>query len=117
MERREFIKNTTIATAASGFLPQFLDGAPAEMPKRVLGRTGEKLSMLGFGGVLVMDEEQTVANDMVAKAFDHGINYFDVAPTYGNAQDIWDLHLSHIEKNVFLHVKQPLAVQKTLLIS
>lgn len=84
MTRRDFIKTT----AAAGFLPYFLSGAPAEMPKRVLGRTGEQLSMLGFGGVLVMNEEQQVANEMVARAFDHGINYFDVAPSYGNAEDI-----------------------------
>ncbi len=88
MKRRDFLKRTTLGAAGAGFLPQFLAGAPADMPKRVLGRTGEKLSMLGFGGVLVMNEEQKVANEMVAKAFDHGINYFDVAPSYGNAEDI-----------------------------
>ncbi|MBN1466459.1 aldo/keto reductase [candidate division KSB1 bacterium] len=58
------------------------------MPRRILGRTGEKLSMLGFGGVLVMNEEQKIVNEMVAKAYDHGINYFDVAPSYGNAEDL-----------------------------
>ncbi|MBN1482446.1 aldo/keto reductase [candidate division KSB1 bacterium] len=58
------------------------------MPKRQLGRTGEKLSMLGFGGVLVMNEEQKIVDNMVSKAVDHGINYFDVAPSYGNAEDV-----------------------------
>jgi len=69
------------------FLPHFLSCAPEGMPKRDLGRTGEKLSILGFGGILVMDEEQDVANEMVARSFDHGINYFDVAPSYGNAEE------------------------------
>ena len=35
-----------------------------------------------------MDTEQTFANNIVAEAFDRGINYFDVAPQYGNAQQI-----------------------------
>jgi aryl-alcohol dehydrogenase-like predicted oxidoreductase len=86
MKRREFLNAAVKGTAAMTFLPHFLKGATAEMTKRDLGLTGEKLSILGFGGILVMDEEQTVANEMVARAFDHGINYYDVAPSYGNAE-------------------------------
>ena len=75
------------------------------MPKRKLGRTGEKLSMLGFGGILVMDEEQPVANDMVARAFEHGINYFDVAPSYGNAELKLGPALAPFRKQSFLACK------------
>ena len=57
------------------------------MKKRVLGRTGENLSVVGFGGIIVSAETQQDANNYVAEAIDSGINYFDVAPTYGNAQD------------------------------
>lgn len=105
MKRREFMKTTTVAATTAGFLPHFLAGAPAEMPKRTLGRTGEKLSMLGFGGVLVMNEEQKVANEMVAKAFDHGINYFDVAPSYGNAEDVLGPAFEPYRKNCFFACK------------
>ncbi|MDZ7340353.1 MAG: aldo/keto reductase [candidate division KSB1 bacterium] len=56
------------------------------LPRRKLGRTDDKLSIIGFGGILVRNMEQPVANDLVARAYDHGVNYFDIAPTYGNAQ-------------------------------
>lgn len=57
------------------------------MDKRELGRTGEKLSMIGFGGIAVKGEEQSAANRLVAQAVEErGINYFDVAPTYGDAE-------------------------------
>ncbi|MDZ7315183.1 MAG: aldo/keto reductase [candidate division KSB1 bacterium] len=75
------------------------------MPRRKLGRTGEKLSILGFGGILVMDEEQNVANEMVARAFDRGINYFDVAPTYGNAEERLGPALEPYRKRCFLACK------------
>ena len=71
MKRRDFLQTSAKGTFAMAFLPHFLNCAPKEMPKRVLGLTGVKLSILGFGGILVMDEAQKVANEMVARAFDH----------------------------------------------
>jgi aryl-alcohol dehydrogenase-like predicted oxidoreductase len=105
MKRREFLNAAVKGTAAMTFLPYFLKGAPAEMPKRDLGRTGEKLSILGFGGILVMDEEQAVANEMAARAFDHGINYYDVAPSYGNAQQKLGPALAPYRNRSFLACK------------
>lgn len=87
------------------FLPHFLSGTTAAMPKRQLGATGEKLSLLGFGGILVMDEEQKTADTMVARAVDHGINYFDVAPSYGNAEQILGPALAPFRRRCFLACK------------
>ncbi|AEF17001.1 NADP-dependent oxidoreductase domain protein [Thermoanaerobacterium xylanolyticum LX-11] len=56
------------------------------MIKRILGNTGEELSIIGFGGILVMNMEQSKANDLVSYAIDRGINYFDVSPSYGDAE-------------------------------
>ena len=58
------------------------------MEKRILGNTGQALSVVGFGGMLVMGEEQQDANRLVAEAVERGLNYFDVAPTYGDAEEI-----------------------------
>ncbi|MGD0202064.1 MAG: aldo/keto reductase [Bryobacteraceae bacterium] len=90
MDRRDFLKQGT-ATAAL-LAPSRELGAAAKSPanpiaRRPLGKTGERLSMFGFGGTAVMSVEQSFANNLVAEAFDRGINYFDVAPTYGNAQE------------------------------
>ena len=44
--------------------------------------------MIGFGGLVVSSVSTAQASDDVAWAIDHGINYFDVAPSYGNAQEM-----------------------------
>lgn len=56
------------------------------MQYRALGSTGERLSIIGFGGIVAMSVEQSEANRRVASAVDRGINYFDVAPSYGNGE-------------------------------
>jgi len=58
------------------------------MENRILGKTGLKISLFAFGGIVVMDTPQNEADRIVAEAVDRGINYFDVAPSYGNSQDI-----------------------------
>lgn len=57
------------------------------MLKRELGRTRKKVSIFGFGGIVVKDMVQENANKIVKEAIDKGINYFDVAPNYGDAQE------------------------------
>jgi aryl-alcohol dehydrogenase-like predicted oxidoreductase len=56
------------------------------MQYRELGTTGEKLSVIGFGGILVVGEDQSDANRLVASAADRGVNYFDVSPMYGDGE-------------------------------
>jgi predicted aldo/keto reductase-like oxidoreductase len=82
------------------------------MERRKLGKTGESLSVLGFGGILVMKEEQAHANRLVAEAVDRDINYFDVAPTYGNAEDRLGPALKPYRNNVFLACKTVLRTAK-----
>jgi aryl-alcohol dehydrogenase-like predicted oxidoreductase len=87
MHRRDFLK-TTSAAALAGSAYNVLPPAKQEpIPKRRLGKTGVDLSLIALGGVVVMSNEQSTANNIVAEAFDRGINYFDVAPSYGDAQD------------------------------
>ena len=57
------------------------------MKKRSLGKTGEELSVIGFGGIVVTDTTPKEADQFVGEAIDKGINYFDVAPQYGNAEE------------------------------
>jgi predicted aldo/keto reductase-like oxidoreductase len=91
MNRRQFLKTGMASSAAVSLGTVIGCGQKGEkmlaISKRHLGRTGEFLSVVGFGGIVVMDEEQAQANNYVAQAFDLGVNYFDVAPSYGNAQD------------------------------
>lgn len=88
MKRREFLKQAAITAAAVASTGSLEAATPSEpIARRSLGKTGEKLSIIGFGGIVVMNEQPGAAKNIVAEAFDRGINYFDVAPSYGNAQE------------------------------
>jgi aryl-alcohol dehydrogenase-like predicted oxidoreductase len=113
MHRRDFLKKGTVAAglAASQKVLQPLarpGGAAtpqSALPRRRLGKTGTELSIIGFGGVVVTSTEQAFANNIVAEAFDRGINYFDVAPTYGNAQERLGPAFEPYRKRSFLACK------------
>jgi aryl-alcohol dehydrogenase-like predicted oxidoreductase len=75
------------------------------MQKRPYGNTGEQLSVIGFGGILVTDTQPSEASALVAGAVDRGVNYFDVAPTYGNAEECLGPALEPYRKGVFLACK------------
>ncbi len=109
MKRRNFIRNSALGTMAltipyiRSFGNNFSPGY--NLPKRVLGKTGEKISVLGFGAIMLNDNPQDFANELVARAFELGVNYFDVAPNYGNAQEKLGPALKPYRKNCFLACK------------
>jgi len=63
------------------------------------------VSVLGFGGILIMNGEQAGADRLVAGAVERGVNYFDVAPTYGDAQEKLGRSLQPYRKDVYLACK------------
>ena len=75
------------------------------MNKRLLGRTGEQLSVIGFGGIVLMNETPDSASRIVSEAIDRGINYFDVGPSYGNAQEMLGPALQPYRQSTFLACK------------
>ena len=109
MERRDFIVKSSAASMLACF-PASLAGLErvteaGKLERRALGRTGERLSILGFGGIVVMNATTQEASNRVAEAIDHGVNYFDVAPSYGNAEDMLGPALEPYRKGVFLACK------------
>jgi len=110
MNRREFITSAGMGGAMLGMFPADLSAiqrstAPGKIEKRSLGKTGEKLSMIGFGGIVVMNATTQEAANRVGEAIDKGINYFDVAPSYGNAEVMLGPALEPYRKDVFLACK------------
>jgi len=109
MKRRIFIRNSALGGLAltipgiRSFGNDF--SADYHIPKRVLGKTGEKLSVIGFGGIMLNDNPQDFANELVAKAYELGVNYYDVAPTYGNAEERLGPALKPYRENCFLACK------------
>jgi aryl-alcohol dehydrogenase-like predicted oxidoreductase len=110
MKRRDFLKTATIVTPMISLFPADLSAIARRMlsgsiEKRSLGSTGEMLSMIGFGGIVVMNASPEQASDVVKLAIDSGINYFDVAPTYGDAEIKLGPALEPYRKDVFLACK------------
>jgi len=75
------------------------------LDKRRYGKTNVMLSVVGFGGILVMNESQETANRIVEEAIDRGVNYFDVAPSYGDAEERLGPALKPYRNSVFLACK------------
>ena len=73
--------------------------------RRALGGTGESVSVLGFGGVIVTNVPVKTASRYVAEAVDRGVNYFDVGPVYGNAQERLGPALKPYRDDCFLACK------------
>jgi len=110
MKRRKFIATSAMSVPLLSMFPANLNSIIREsgkggLEKRSLGKTGEKLSMIGFGGIVVDQATTEQAAARVREAIDHGVNYFDVAPTYGNAEEMLGPALEPYRKDVFLACK------------
>jgi aryl-alcohol dehydrogenase-like predicted oxidoreductase len=91
VSRRAFVKGAAVLTASAlvnpglgpaGQSPQ--TSSPDQIPQRQLGKTGVAVSALGVGGYhLGSTKDQQEANELVARALDSGINFFD---------NCWDYH-------------------------
>jgi len=75
------------------------------MKRRVLGNTGEEISILGLGGIVINNMPQEESNRIVSEAVDRGVTYFDVAPDYDDAQERLGPALEPYREKVFLACK------------
>ncbi len=110
MRRREFLKGTAMAASMLTCFPASLAGIereikPGRLERRALGQTGEKLSIIGFGGFVLNQSTPAQASEWVRMAIDADVNYFDIAPSYGNAEERLGPALEPFRKDVFLACK------------
>jgi aryl-alcohol dehydrogenase-like predicted oxidoreductase len=105
MDRRDFLKAGTVAAGLAATNIAGAAGDAPPIPKRRLGKTGVDLSIIALGGIVVTDTTPEFASKIVGEAYDRGINYFDVAPSYGNAQTRLGPALEPYRKKVFLACK------------
>jgi len=117
VKRREFLKAAALApaalalrrvlpTAAAGEGPEPASSSnAATLQKRDYGKAGIRLSIIAFPGLMLAKMEQDRANRVVAESFERGVNYFDVAPAYGNAEVTLGPALEPYRKRVFLSCK------------
>ncbi|MGP8245862.1 MAG: aldo/keto reductase [Bryobacteraceae bacterium] len=82
--RREFLQSTAAVAGMVGSL----SGAELPLPMRPLGKTGERVSILAFGGgqrfYQPRNDEDAVR--AVVQAVEAGITYFDTADSYGRGR-------------------------------
>ena len=81
------------------------------MEMRTLGRTGVKVSVLGFGcgavGGMMVKGSLADQERAVARALEAGITFFDTAPMYGNGASETNLGrvLARLKPEIFLATK------------
>ena len=115
MDRRSFLK-VVGGTAAVGVLAGRVEELVAALegkkgrevkpfPRRLLGKTGEEVTIIGFGGLALATEEQPVINGSISMTIDRGVNYFDVSPEYGDSEVKMGIGLKGRRDKVFLSCK------------
>lgn len=112
MKRRELFKAgmaalaTTLVNKISFGRGLVMDRQSTTLKKRRYAE-GVELSIIGFGGIVVVGMDQIEANKTVAESIDGGVNYFDVAPSYwdGEAEEKLGKALKPYRNNIFLACK------------
>jgi uncharacterized protein len=110
MRRRTFISSSLSAGLASALSGrESADVKPGDIPKRVLGKTGESLTVIGQAGGRFPNCSFEDAKAITLRAFELGINYFDTARIYwnGKSEEVYGAVLPPMRKKIFLTTKSP----------
>lgn len=75
------------------------------MQTRRLGRTNLQVSIVGFGGTWISELSTPEAVNIVRKAFDLGINYFDTAKLDGDSEEKIGTALQNVRDNCVIATK------------
>ena len=78
-----------------------------DIPRRRLGKTGVDVTILGVGGegVLRTYGYETEAYDLINRAIDLGINYFESARAYSGSESYYGRSLKERRRQIFLASK------------
>lgn len=102
LSRREFLKRLGLTSASAALLmglgplassfckDERIVTMPNGMTYRVNRKTGDKVSLLGYGMMRLPQKNRQIDQEMVNKevkyALEHGVNYFDTSPHYQREQ-------------------------------
>jgi aryl-alcohol dehydrogenase-like predicted oxidoreductase len=75
------------------------------MEQRRLGRTGHQSSVVAFGSAALKEASQETADRAIELALEWGVNHFDVAPRYGDAELRLAPWMPAIRSRIFLACK------------
>jgi predicted aldo/keto reductase-like oxidoreductase len=88
-ERRDFLKQLAMLTGGmmlpiSSFAQSNKDKWGSLLPLRTLGKTDQKVTMLGLGGYHAGLNKGRDAQELIEKAMEGGIRFYDTAESYQN---------------------------------
>ena len=85
LSRRQFLQAAAVGAAV---VPSFGADSRSNLPTRVLGKTGIRVSLLGFGSGsrFLMYKDDDKALEALSRALDLGITYVDTAHSYGDGK-------------------------------
>jgi predicted aldo/keto reductase-like oxidoreductase len=87
--RRQFLETAAAASIFASFPSHSLAaGAKGEVPRRMLGRTGEKISCVGIGGYHLGKPEvqESESIRIIRSAIDNGVNFLDNCWDYNDGE-------------------------------
>jgi uncharacterized protein len=108
MRRRTFLSTSALA-GVSLHSARAAKVAGGDIPKRVFGKTGESLTIIGQAGGRFPLGTYEDAKAVTLRAYDLGINYFDCARIYwdGKSEEVYGDVLPPFRKHIFLTTKSP----------
>lgn len=87
MDRRAFVKLSLTTALVSGVSPSLFAEKTGAMQYRTLGRTGEKVSIVGLGGYHIgMQRDASESLRIIRTALDNGMNFLDNCWDYNGGQ-------------------------------
>jgi len=101
-------RRTMVGAVLAGLgVPRPARPRSGDIPMRALGGTGQKLTIIGQGGARFHLAPFEEAKSVVRRAYDLGINYFDMARSYaeGRAEDVYGAVIPEFRKSIFLTTK------------
>src|SRR6185437_8061294 len=113
MRRRTFLANSAAAGLAV-CMDRPATAKPGDIHKRVFGKTGERLTIIGQAGGRFPLCSYEDAKAITLRAYDLGINYFDTARIYwnGRSEAVYGDVLPPFRKHIFLTTKSPLRTRE-----
>jgi uncharacterized protein len=93
VDRRQFLQAAAASLAAAGFGTDALadqEPHPAGIPTRPLGKTGERVAIVGLGGYHIGTVEEKQAIAIMHEAIDQGMTFFDNSWDYldGRSEEV-----------------------------
>src|ERR1700740_1530516 len=87
MNRRRFLHAAVLSAFVTSLRNHHAQAQTTSIPRRTLGRTGEKVSMVGLGGYhLGMQKDEQESIRIIRTALDSGINFLDNSWDYNDGE-------------------------------